>query len=95
MRLMLQADSPDDYVIATGKSNSLEEFISIAFETLNLNWRDHVIIDRTLFRPTDIQEGIGNSKKAFEFLKWKASYTMSDVVRAMVEHEMKLISHNV
>ena len=95
MRLMLQAGRPDDYVIATGKSNSLEHFISIAFERLKLNWRDHVIIDRKFFRATDIQEGIGNSKKAFEFLKWKANYTMSDVVREMIDHERKLISRNV
>lgn len=94
MRLMLQAKRPDDYVIATGKSHSLENFISLAFERLKLNWRDYVIIDRNLFRPTDIQEGIGNPQKAFEFLKWKARYTMSDVVRMMIDHEMKLISRN-
>ena len=92
MRLMLEGERPEDYVIATGKSNSLENFISVVFERLKLNWRDHVIIDRSLFRATDIQEGIGNSQKAFELLKWRARYTMSDVVTAMIDHEMKLIS---
>lgn len=88
MRLMLQAERPDDYVIATGKSHSLENFISLAFERLQLNWHDYIVIDRNLFRPTDIQEGIGNPQKAFEFLKWKARYTMSDVVRMMIDHEL-------
>jgi GDPmannose 4,6-dehydratase len=94
MRLMLNADKPDDYVICTGESYSLESFISVAFKRLELNWRDHVIIDRNLFRPTDIQDGKGNPQKAFEILKWKSEYIMSDVVKAMIDHEMKLNLRN-
>lgn len=89
MWLMLQQEKPDDFVIATGESHSLEEFISIAFKHLDLNWQDYVISDKDLFRPTDIQEGAGNPAKAHKVLGWKAQSRMKDVVRMMIEEEMR------
>lgn len=85
MYLMLQQEQPDDYVIATGESHSLEEFVATAFSYLGLDWREHVVTDTSLYRPTDIACGRGNPAKAKEKLGWQAKYKMHDVVRMMIE----------
>jgi GDPmannose 4,6-dehydratase len=87
MWLMLQRAEPEDFVIATGETHSLEEFVAEAFRCFGLNWRDHVISDPSLYRPTDISVGRGNPAKAERVLGWKAKYRMTDVVRLMTEHE--------
>ena len=84
MYLMLQQDQPDDYVIATGESTSLEDFVAAAFTSVNLEWRDHVVVDSSLFRPTDLAFGKGNPRKAKIQLGWEAKYKMADVVQMMV-----------
>lgn len=84
MHLMLQHEKPDDYVIATGESNKLEDFVAEAFACVNLNWRDRVTSDRSLYRPTDIAVGRGHPAKAREVLGWQAKYKMQDVVRMMI-----------
>jgi GDPmannose 4,6-dehydratase len=84
---MLQQDSPDDYVIATGETNRLEDFVDTVFKVLGLNWRDHVETNPTLFRPTDIMTVRANPAKAAEKLGWRAEYRMRDVARMMVEAE--------
>ena len=85
MYLMLQQDQPDDYVIATGESFSLEEFVAEAFASVGLDWQEYVVVDRSLYRPTDIAVGRGNPAKAKEKLGWEAQYKMPHVVRMMVE----------
>jgi GDPmannose 4,6-dehydratase len=85
MYLMLQQDQPDDYVIATGQSYSLEEFVAEAFNYVGLNWHDYVVTDKSLYRPTDLAVSRGNPAKAIEKLGWQAKYKMPDVVRMMVE----------
>lgn len=87
MWLILQRDKPDDFVIATGESHSLEEFVASAFSNVGLEWRDHVEIDTTLFRPSDLAIGRANPAKARAELGWTARYKMADVVRMMVESE--------
>ena len=87
MWLMLQQQKPDDYVIATGESHSLEEFVSAAFVNVGLDWRNHVKTNAELLRPTDIAHGRGNAAKAYKKLGWKANYKMQEVVRMMVEAE--------
>lgn len=84
MWLMLQQDKPDDFVIATGKSHSLEEFIVTAFQCLNLDWREHCCTDAELLRPTEILIGRGEPLKAHNVLGWRATYTMPDVVGMMI-----------
>jgi len=88
MWLMLRQPKPDDYVIATGESHKLEEFVEAAFGCVGLNWRDYVIIDPGLLRPTDISVGRANPARAWEDLKWQSRYRMPDVVRMMVEAEL-------
>lgn len=85
MYLMMQQEEPDDYVIATGETCKLEDFVAEVFAALNLNWRDHVVSDRTLFRPTDIAISQGNPAKAQQKLGWQARYRMRDIAREMVQ----------
>jgi len=82
---MLQKEEADDYVIATGESHTLEEFVAEAFRCVGLDWHDYVEIDQSLFRPSEIMHGCGNPVKAKRELAWKAVSHMPDVVRRMVE----------
>ncbi len=86
---MLQQDTPEDYVIATGQTNTLEQFVATAFQALNLDWRDHVSTDPSLLRPSEIMVSRGNPLKAFEQLGWKANYTMDAVIKAMIAWDLK------
>lgn len=84
MWLMLQQNQSDDYVIATGKTHKLSDFIRVVFETVGLCWENHVHTDKSFFRPTDIAEGHANPAKAKIQLGWTANYTMEDVGRLMI-----------
>jgi len=86
---MLQQDTPDDYVIATGQTNKLRDFIRIVFDAVGLNWEEHVQTDPSFFRPTDIAEGHANPEKARQQLGWVTGHTMPDVARKMVEEKVK------
>ncbi len=88
MYLMLQQSQPDDYVIATGKSYTLEAFIQEAFKCLGLDWCNYVISDQNLFRPTDLAISRANPTKAREKLGWQAQYKMPDIVKMMVEAKL-------
>ena len=88
MWLMLQQDKPDDFVIATGKTTSLENFIKITFELLELNWKDHVISDDLLMRPNDISVGYANPSKAKRILNWEAKKGVSDIIKLMLDEEI-------
>lgn len=82
---MMQQEQPEDFVIATGETSKLEDFVAEAFACLNLDWREHVVVDVNLFRPTDIAVSRGNPKKAKEKLGWQARSKMKDIARKMVE----------
>jgi len=88
MWLMMQQQTPDDYVIATGETNSLEEFVGSVFSLKGLDWHEHTEIDHSLFRPTDLMSGSANPSKAREILGWQAKNKMRDVIRMMVEVEL-------
>lgn len=92
MWLMLQQAKPDDFVIATGESNSLERFAEETFACVGLNWRDHVVTDPTLFRPTELMVGRGNPEKARRILGWHAKYRMSDVIKMTVSAEQAAVT---
>ena len=84
MHLMLQADKPDDYVIATGKSVSLEQFVAAAFAEAALDWRDHVESRSELFRPSDLSDSCANPAKAKAVLGWTARTGVEQVVKHMM-----------
>ncbi len=86
---MLQQEKPDDYIVATGKTYSLTDFISEVFQTLNLDWKDHVKSNKNFLRPTDIQTIGANPEKAQKVLGWKARHCALDVARLMVEAELQ------
>ncbi|MEA5620661.1 GDP-mannose 4,6-dehydratase [Cronbergia sp. UHCC 0137] len=85
MYLMLQQTQPDDYVIATGESTSLEDFVAAAFADVNLDWHDYVVVDTSLLRPTDLAVGRANPAKAKCQLGWQAKNKMRDVVHKMIK----------
>jgi len=85
---IVQCPVSDDFVIATGQSHSLEEFVAEVFSRLNLDWRDHTVVSTSLFRPTDILEGKGNPGKAQCVLGWSAQFKMHDVIRSMVQSDL-------
>lgn len=88
MWMMLQQELPEDFVIATGETCSLKDFLATAFEAVGRNWREHVVEDRSLYRPNEILIGRANPTKAFEKLGWRAKYKMKDIVRMMIDHEL-------
>ena len=85
---MLNQPSPADFIIATGSSHTLQEFMETAFELVGKNWRDYVSIDEQLMRPTDITRNKVDPSKAAKCLGWKAKYSMKQVVSMMVESEI-------
>lgn len=89
--LMLQQAIPEDYVIATGVTRKLEDFVREAFAAVGLDWRDHVKTDPRLLRPTEIMTISADPGKAKRKLGWQARYRMEDVARMMVEEEMKAL----
>lgn len=88
MWLMLQQDNPEDYVVATGQSYSVRDFLDEAFECLGLDWRKYVEIDPRYFRPTEVDHLQGDATKARERLGWQPEVSFPDLVRMMVYHEL-------
>jgi GDPmannose 4,6-dehydratase len=86
---MLQCEVPQDFIIATGESHRLEDFVNEAFSQVNLDWREHTVASESLFRPTDISEGKGFAAKAERVLGWKAQARMKDVIAMMVKAELE------
>jgi len=90
---MLQQETPEDYIIATGTTISLEDFICAVFQRLNLDWKKYVTTDHRFLRPSDIATIRANPKKAEQRLGWKAKFTGYDVARMMVEAELSIGEH--
>jgi GDPmannose 4,6-dehydratase len=84
---MLQCTTPDDFVIATGVSHRLEDFVAAAFSHVGLDWHDHVAYDASLKRPNDIPLSAGNPTKANEILGWRAKMPFNEIVARMVRAE--------
>jgi GDPmannose 4,6-dehydratase len=90
MWLMLQQKQPDDYVIATGESHTVDELAAAAFAEFGLDHRDHVVVDRSLFRPSDIHYSRGNPARAKERLGWEARTKFEGLVRVLAEAEQRV-----
>ena len=86
---MLDLDTPEDFVIATGETHALEDFVAAAFACVGLNWRDHVVENPVLHRPLDIMYSSGDPSKAARLLGWKAEKRMTDVVYLLVDAELR------
>lgn len=90
MWLMLQRDIPDDYVIATGETHSVKEFLDEAFSYLNMDWHDYVTIDDKYKRPTEVDLLLGDATKARTILKWQPTIGFKELVKRMVDHDLLL-----
>jgi GDPmannose 4,6-dehydratase len=88
---MLQQDKPQDYVISTGETNTLHDFVVEVFSQLQLDWQEYVSTDPSLLRPSEIMLSRGNPLKAEKELGWKVHYKMKDVIRMMIAEESVLI----
>jgi GDPmannose 4,6-dehydratase len=88
MWLMMQHEEPEDFVIATGETHSVREFVELAFGIADLDWREYVETDPRLFRPTEVDLLIGDSGKARHLLGWKPKTTFIDLVKLMVEADI-------
>jgi GDPmannose 4,6-dehydratase len=91
MWLMLQQDQPDDYVVATGETYSVHEFLDIAFNYVNLDWRNYIEFDERYLRPAEVDLLIGDPTKAKQKLGWKPSVTFEQLVQLMVEADLKAL----
>lgn len=94
MWMMLQADSPDDYVVGTGESHSVREFVNIAFDTLGLDYKEFVITDERFYRPSEIYDLVADASKVRSRLGWDYRYRFNDLVREMVESDMRLFQNS-
>jgi len=93
MWLMLQQNNPDDFVIGTGNEHTVEDFANKAFSHVGLNYKDHVVIDKELIRPAEVDTLLANFDKAKKILKWKPKILFDDLVVNMVEHDLELIDN--
>jgi GDPmannose 4,6-dehydratase len=85
MWCMLQQDQPDDYVVATGETHSVKEFVGLAFGFAGLNYREHVVVDPQFYRPAEVELLLGNAAKAKAKLGWSPTTSFKSLVREMVE----------
>ena len=89
MWMMLQQDKPDDYVVATGETHSVREFLDEVFGYLELDWKDYVEIDPNYFRPTEVDLLLGDAARARKVLGWEPRVSFKDLARMMVDHDMQ------
>jgi GDPmannose 4,6-dehydratase len=94
MRLMLQQPEPKDYVIGTGETHTVQEFVELAFSHLGLDWRRHVVIDPKLVRPAEVDLLISNPRRAREELGWSPRIGFNELVRMMVEADVALVARD-
>jgi GDPmannose 4,6-dehydratase len=92
MWLMLQQENPDNYVIATGETHTVEELVRTAFDYLNLDWKKHVKIDPRFIRPAEVELLIGDSGKAKKELGWSPKYSFEGLIKMMVDADYKLLT---
>jgi GDPmannose 4,6-dehydratase len=88
MWLMLQQDQPDDYVIATGVSHTVQQLVETAFEHVGLDWRRYVQIDAALLRPAEVDHLIGDPSKAARVLGWRPTVNFQQLIGMMVEADL-------
>ena len=91
MWLMLQQDTPDDFVVATGETHSVEQFLDVAFDHLDLDWREYVIQDERYMRPAEVDLLVGDASKARNVLGWEPSVSFVELVKMMVDADLVML----
>src|SRR4029434_4935513 len=95
MWAMLQQDTPDDYVVATGRAHSVQDFLELAFDYVGLDYRKYLVIDSQLYRPAEVDLLIGNPAKAKKRLGWQAKTDFEALVLEMVEADCQALGVNI
>lgn len=95
MWLMLQQDTPEDFVISTGQTHSVREFCEAAFSVVDLDWSDFVVLDEAFVRPAEVDFLVGDPRKAERILGWKAEVGFSSLVEMMVRHDLQSLQNQV
>ena len=91
MWLMLQQNEPDDFVIGTGETHSVQEFVEIAFDHIGMDWKSHVIVDPQFYRPAEVDILLADPTKARRVLGWQPEVSFPDLVRMMVDADLALL----
>jgi GDPmannose 4,6-dehydratase len=95
MWMMLQQERPDDYVIATGETHSVQELVEAAFNCVDLDWEDYVVIDERFVRPADVELLIGNPAKAKQKLGWEPRVSFQELIQMMVESDLARVTRQL
>ena len=95
MWLMLQQDKPDDYVISTGITHSVRDLVQIAFNYVNLNWEDYVIVDPKFVRPAEVEILLGDSTKALKKLGWAPETSFEELIKMMIDADLERIENDI
>lgn len=95
MWLMLQQDSPDDFVIATGIAHSVRDLLKVAFEHVGLDYNEHVVIDPEFIRPAEVEHLLGDCSKARKILKWEPKVSFEEMTRMMVDADLKRVQQEI
>jgi GDPmannose 4,6-dehydratase len=95
MWLMLQQDKPDDYVISTGITHSVRDLVQIAFDYVNLNWKDYVIVDPKFVRPAEVEILLGDSTKALKKLGWAPETSFEELIKMMIDADLERIENDI
>jgi GDPmannose 4,6-dehydratase len=94
MHIMLQQDEPDDFVIGTGQTHTVREFVKIVFEELELNYEDHLVIDPRFYRPAEVEILVANPAKAREKLGWEPKVKFKELALSMVRADYDILMKN-
>ena len=95
MWLMLQQSRPDDYVVATGETHSVQEFVEVAFESVGLDWQKHIAISKNLYRPSEVHVLLGDPSRAQRLLNWRHKTGFRELVREMVYADCRALNLQV
>ncbi|NLF78511.1 MAG: GDP-mannose 4,6-dehydratase [Chloroflexi bacterium] len=91
MWLMLQQDTPDDFLVATGETHSVEELVTVAFDYVGLDWHDYVVQDPRYMRPAEVDLLVGDPSKAGKVLGWEPQVTFTQLIQMMIDADLKLL----
>lgn len=89
---MLQQDVPDDYIIASGGTRSVQDLVECAFDYVGLNWEKYVSVDPAFYRPNETVQLVGSIEKIRSNLSWQPDYSFERLVQSMVDHDLKVLS---
>lgn len=95
MWMMLQQDKADDYVVATGRTTTVRDMCKIAFDYVDLNYEDYVVIDPKFYRPAEVDLLLGNPEKAKNILGWEAKTSLEDLIKMMVDADLRRVNNEL